>query len=96
MLCVHSLLAKEKFINTTDTTAKETRYTCPETGVTILADWLAGEYGSPNGLNGNAAVVLVQRENRRSACKDADADDPSLNNPSLEQGARLDAGAVPD
>ena len=37
-------------------------YTCPKTGVTIRADWLAGEYGSPDGVDGRAVISLIKRE----------------------------------
>ena len=37
-------------------------YTCPDTGVTINADWVTGEHGSPNNGDPYALVSLVKRE----------------------------------
>lgn len=49
-------------MSTTETTTTETTYTCPETGLTIRADGLPGEYGSRDHSQ-SAEIRLVLREN---------------------------------
>ena len=48
-------------MNNTETT-HETTYTCPETGVTINANFLAGDHGSLDGGDCMAEIRLVRRE----------------------------------
>ena len=46
----------------TSNTQTSFTYTCPDTGVTIRADWLPGEYGSPEGVDARAVITLIKRE----------------------------------
>ena len=48
-------------MNTTEPTTIKTTFTCPETGMTILAEGLADEYGSLNHTK-SARIRLIRRE----------------------------------